>query len=383
MLLRERSEEREQRELATYALKSSNSRGRVHPEEPDRFRTVYSRDRDRIIHSSAFRRLEHKTQVFIDNEGDYYRTRLTHTLEVSQIARSVAYTLRVNESFVEALALAHDLGHSPFGHTGETVLDELMTDHGGFEHNRQALRVVDTLEKKYPDFDGLNLSHEIREAILKYGPGQENLNHEFFADEFLTPGVRPYAETQIVTIADQIAYQHHDLDDGLKANILHEDDLMQLTLWRTAHENVMKRFPSLQGRIHLLQVVNNVAKILISDLISNSHASLSAHAGLDADSLRALDEGSIDFGPEIDAQMAELQDFLNNNFYGHHELARVRVRSERIIRKLFEIYVSDTRMLPPDFRTLASMHGRERAVCDYLAGMTDRYALDEWDRYQA
>ncbi len=378
MLLRERSEEREQRELATYALKSSDSHGRVHPEEPDRFRTVYSRDRDRIIHSSAFRRLEHKTQVFIDNEGDYYRTRLTHTLEVSQIARSVAYTLRVNESFVEALALAHDLGHSPFGHTGETVLNELMAEHDGFEHNRQALRVVDTLEKKYPDFDGLNLSHEIREAILKYGPGRENINHESF-----TPGLRPYVETQIVTIADQIAYQHHDLDDGLKANILREEDLMQLALWRTAHENVMKRFPSLEGRIHLLQVVNNVAKILISDLISHSHASLGAKAGLDADSLRAHDEGTIDFGPEIDAQMDELQVFLNNNFYGHEELARVRARSEKVIRKLFDIYASDTSRLPPDFSARASTCGPERAVCDYMAGMTDRFALDEWERHRA
>jgi len=350
----------------------------VHPEDPDRFRTVYSRDRDRIIHSSAFRRLEHKTQVFIDNEGDYYRTRLTHTLEVSQIARSVAYTLRVNESFVEALALAHDLGHSPFGHTGERVLDELMAGHGGFEHNRQALRVVDTLEKKYPDFDGLNLSFEIREAILKYGPGKENINHESF-----TPGVRPYLETQIVTIADQIAYQHHDLDDGLKANILREGDLMQLKLWKEAHENVKKRFPSVQKRIHLLQVVNNVAKILISDLISNSHSSLSAHTGLSADDLRGLDEETIGFGPAIRAQMKELQDFLNNNFYGHHELARVRVRSENVIRRLFEIYASNASMLPPDFRDRLPVDGKERTVCDYLAGMTDRYALDEWERYQA
>jgi dGTPase len=378
MLLRELNEEREHRELASFALKSSESRGRVHPEDEDRFRTVYLRDRDRITHSAAFRRLEYKTQVFIHNEGDYYRTRLTHTLEVAQVARSVAYTLRFNEGFVEALALAHDLGHAPFGHTGEGVLDSLMTGHGGFEHNRQALRTVDTIEKKYPDFNGLNLSYEMREAILKYGAGSENVACESF-----DPDLHPFLETQIVNLADQIAYQHHDLDDGIKAGILKESDLMDVDLWRESSENVMRRHPQLRGRIRDLTTVNTVVKILIGDLISATERELAPCAGRDAAAMRSLPDGpGVTFSPEMASRMRELQDFLNANFYGHRRLARVRAQSETALRKLFEVYMDDTTMLPPDFRDLAAADGLERAVCDYIAGMTDRFALDEWARFR-
>jgi len=377
MLLREFNEEREHGDLNSCALTSSQSRGRVHPEEPDRFRTIYLRDRDRIIHSSAFRRLEYKTQVFINNEGDYYRTRLTHTLEVSQIARSVAYTLRFNEGFVEALSLAHDLGHPPFGHTGEAVLDSLMLPQGGFEHNRQALRVVDTLEIKYPIFKGLNLSHELREAILKHGHGLENIHCQDFRFD-----LKPYLEAQIVNIADQIAYQHHDLDDGLEANILLEEDLLEMELWKRAAEKVKARYPRLHGRIRQMQIVNTIVKLLIGDLISRSHKRLAPFDGRDAASMRQLDENVIDFSPSMVNQMKELQNLLNEKFYGHHRLARVRVRSELILRKLFTLYLENPKMLPPDFRDLVSQVGQERVVCDYIACMTDRFALEEWNRFQ-
>jgi dGTPase len=378
MLLRELNEEREQRELASFALKSANSRGRVHPEGKDRFRTVYLRDRDRIIHSSAFRRLEYKTQVFISNEGDYYRTRLTHTLEVSQIARSVAFSLRFNEGFVEALALAHDLGHAPFGHTGEDALNGLMKNHGGFEHNRQALRIVDTLERKYIDFDGLNISHELREAMAKHGPGAENTNLEHFR-----PGLRPFLETQIVNISDQIAYQHHDLDDGLRAGILKEEELMDVPLWREANDKAPPLPSGKRGRIRQLHVVNTIAKILIGDLTATSHEALKPHLDKDAEAMRKEAANVIGFSVPVQAQMDTLQDFLNKRFYGHHRLARVRVRSERILKNLFEIYRSNPRMLPPDFRALIGRDGTERSVCDYISGMTDRFALDDWKRFQA
>jgi len=375
MLLREVNEKREQRDLASYALKSASSRGRVHPERDDRFRTIYLRDRDRIIHSSAFRRLEFKTQVFIHNEGDYYRTRLTHTLEVAQIARSVAYTLRFNEGFVEALALAHDLGHPPFGHTGEGVLADLMEKVGGFEHNRQALRIVDTLEKKYPSFEGLNLSHEVREAILKYGPGEENIHTEMFRTD-----LKPWLEARIVNLSDRIAYQHHDLDDGLKADILKEKDLSEVDLWRGAEEDVKRRFPRIGGRIRRLQVVNAIAKILIGDLIENSHRALKEYDGMDAAAMREIEREVIAFSPNLQTRMDSLQDFLNDRFYGHPRLAGARKHSEEILRDFFHVYLKKPRILPEDFRNRIDGDGVWRVVCDYVAGMTDRFALDEWNR---
>lgn len=375
MLLRELSEKREKRDLALCALKSADSLGRIHPEEDDPFRTVYSRDRDRIIHSSAFRRLEHKTQVFLHNEGDYYRTRLTHTLEVSQIARSVAYTLRLNEGFTEALALAHDLGHPPFGHTGEDMLNRMMTDHGGFEHNRQALRIVDILEKKYLAFDGLNLSHEIREALPKHGPGVENIA----CDDFCTDSA-PFLETRIVNISDLIAYQHHDLDDGLQSDLLREEDLAGSKLWQEASDRIRRDSPLCSDRIRLRSVVNSVVKSTIGDLIDSFNRFLTENEGKDAAAMRATNPGFTGFSPETAVKVSELQDLLTAKFYSHPRVLRDREKVEKIVEQLFRIYLDDMDLLPDRYRRSAAEDGPERAACDYIAGMTDRFALEEWKR---
>jgi len=375
MLLRKLSEEREEKVLRRCALKSADSRGRFHREKDDPFRTVYLRDRDRIIHSSAFRRLEFKTQVFLHNEGDYYRTRLTHTLEVSQIARSVAYTLRLNEGFTEALALAHDLGHPPFGHTGEQVLNGLMNDHGGFEHNRQALRIVDILEKKYPGFDGLNLSHEIRESLPKHGPGVENgACGDFRVD------LAPFLETRIVNISDMIAYQHHDLDDGLQSGVLSEQDLSKSELWQEASLRVRQEHPGCSGRIRLRSMVNAVVKATISDLMEGFHRFLTKHEGKDAAAMREMEPQFTGFSRPMAVKVGRLQDLLMDKFYCHPRVLRDREKAEEIVEQLFGIYLNKMDLLPRQYRRTAEEEGPERSVCDYIAGMTDRYALEEWNR---
>jgi len=256
------------------------------------------------------------------------------------------------------------------------VLDRLMKSHGGFEHNRQALRAVDTLENKYPNFAGLNLSHEIREAVLKYGPGEENVCCDGFQ-----LGLLPFLEARIVNISDRIAYQHHDLDDGLKANILQEDDLAQTGLWREASDHVRRIRPDLPLRIRQLQVVNKVVKILISDLIEHSHNAIEPFDGKDAVAMRKIKKDVMGFSSETAVRVDELQKFLNEKFYDHHRLARVRKRAELNLKKLFHVYLDNIKMLPEDFRKISEKDGPERAVCDYIAGMTDRYALDEWKRY--
>ena len=375
MVLRELNEARERRELAPFALKSSESRGRVHPEPEDRFRPIYLRDRDRVIHSAAFRRLEYKTQVFVHNEGDYYRTRLTHTLEVSQIARSVAYSLGLNEGFVEALSLAHDLGHPPFGHAGEAILDRLMSRWGGFEHNRQGLRIVDVLEKRYPNFDGLNLSFELRESILKHG-GAEPLPEAKGFPSY----PQPFLEAQVVDLADRVAYTHHDLDDGLQAGLLFEEELRGNRLWREAAEAVDRQYPECRGRIRLRQVTNTLVKRIIVDMIDHSRGVLERTAPENGVAARRLSVRLISLSPEMEEKCAELNRFLDVRFYNHHKVLRMVVRSERILSDLFHGFRRNPGTLPPDYQALAENAGLERAVCDYISGMTDRYAEDVWNR---
>jgi dGTPase len=376
MLLRELYESRENSTLAPYAIKSSESKGRIHPEAEDKFRPIYLRDRDRVIHSAAFRRLEYKTQVFVQNEGDYYRTRLTHTLEVTQIARSAAYSLGLNEGFVEALALSHDLGHPPFGHAGEDILNRLMACYGGFEHNLQGLRIVDLLEKRYPGFDGLNLSYELRESILKHGKSALAKEHGSFPE---LP--HPFLEAQVVDLADRVAYTHHDIDDGLQAGILSEKDLGETQIWRRAAKVVKERHPDCTGRIRLHQITNTIVKQIICDLIEHGHERLQAAGPSSAlEARRHTGPPLISLSPEVEALCAELNRFLDERFYRHYRVMRMVVRSERILSDLFSGYQRRLETLTPEFRRWAEKVGGERAVCDYLAGMTDRYAEEEWKR---
>jgi len=375
MFLREQNEAREHRDLAVYALKSSDSKGRAYPQTEDKIRPCYLRDRDRVIFSAAFRRLEYKTQVFIQNKGDYYRTRLTHTLEVAQIARSVAYSLCLNEGFVEALALAHDLGHPPFGHAGEEILNDLMSDFEGFEHNIQGLRIVDLLENRYPNFRGLNLTNELRASILKHGAegAPENLKSQ------LTPA-QPFLEAQVVDLADRVAYTHHDIDDGLKAGILTEDVLKTTTLWREASCEVDNKYPDLKDRIRFYQITGTIVKRIIGNMSSHSHDLLNEAAPKNSDEARKHKDKLIKLSPELENVCQEMNDLLYKHFYQNYRVARTVVRSEKILNNLFNGYLRRPEILPPDFIEWGGQVGIQRAICDYISGMTDRYAEDEWRR---
>lgn len=373
MFFRELLEARERTTLAPYALFSGDSRGRRHAEPDDPYRTVYQRDRDRIVHCRAFRRLEYKTQVFVYHEGDYYRTRLTHSMEVAQVARSVANALGLNETFVEALSLAHDLGHPPFGHAGGEVLHAKMVDHGGFEHNVQGLRIVDRLERRSPAFPGLNLSFEIREAILKHG----STGADAEAPEF-HPMRPPALETQVVDLADSTAYNHHDLDDGLRAGILHMDNLADaVPIVGRCRARALHEFPSASERDANMLTVGLVVKESIQDLIRTSEEHL-RESGIDsADAARPMLD-LIAFSPDMARAQEELQDYLFTHFYRHFRVVRMMDKAKRLLGELFDAYADRPELLPPEFQKWADSEGAHRAVCDYLAGMTDRYAEQDY-----
>ncbi len=372
LLTREAKEEREERDLPPYAMRARRSRGRRHPEGPDPLRTGFEKDRDRIVHSTAFRRMEYKTQVFVNHEGDYYRTRLTHTLEVVQVARSAASALGLNEPLVEAIALAHDLGHPPFGHKGEETLDALMRDHGGFRHNRQVLRIVDLLEKRHPAYDGLNLDYEVRESLLK---GERKTAPE--AAEF-EPFPQFLLEEQVVDAADEIAYTNHDVDDGLKAGIFAEEELDALALWRRARARV--EAPGLAGRLRARRTVRALIGILINDLIEHSAGRI-AEAGFDSpEAARRAPTPTIGHSPEIRAELAPLRAFLHRNFYHHYRVNRMMAKAREMLERLFVAYVGNPGTLPPEFQAWTEREGLHRGVCDYVAGMTDRFAADEYRR---
>jgi len=371
------TESAERTDLAGYACKSALSRGRKHVEEFRDNRPAFERDRDRIIHCAAFRRLEYKTQVFVNHEGDYYRTRLTHSLEVAQLGRAIARRLRLNEELTEALALAHDLGHTPFGHTGEDVLDRLMQGHGGFEHNLQSFRVVDELEERYPGFDGLNLTWEVREGIIKHAsPYDAPL--AVMAD-FL-PGTVPSIEAQIINYADEIAYNNHDIDDGLKSGYITLEMLERVDLWRQVSAGVRQKYPTIDDRRLVFQTISALIGLLIADICATIAANLERFHIADLDALRRANRPVAHFSEPVTRQNMELKRFLFDNLYRHHRVDKMRVKAEIFITRLFETYLRYPNLLPPKYRARVERLGLERVVCDYIAGMTDRFALDEYKR---
>jgi dGTPase len=367
----------ERPDLAPYATHSGASQGRRHPETFKDNRPAFERDRDRIIHCAAFRRLEYKTQVFVNHEGDYYRTRLTHSLEVAQIGRGIARRLRLNEDLVETLALAHDLGHTPFGHTGEHVLDRLMAEHGGFEHNRQSLRIVEQLEERYPGFNGLNLTWEAREGIVKHSSEYDRCTS--ISAEYL-PGLAPSLEAQIIDLADEIAYNNHDIDDGLKAGYIRLDELAQLEIWREMLATVARKFPSLDAERTIYQAISHLIGTLIDDVVTTTLHHLQRHEISDLDQVRRHGGRLVAFSEEMRHKNSALKRFLHQRLYRHYKVERMRVKAERFLTLLFESYSKHPSLLPFEYQKKFDIFGPQRVICDYVAGMTDRFALDEYKR---
>ena len=363
--------------LAPYAVTSANSRGRVHTEASPAGRTEFELDRDRIIHSAAFRRLEYKTQVFVNTEGDLYRTRLTHSLEVAQIARSISRNLGLNEELTEAVALAHDLGHTPFGHAGQDALNECMGPHGGFEHNLQSLRVVDELEEKYASFNGLNLCFETRESILKHcsKPNAEKLGE--VANRFLS-NRRPVLEAQVTNLADEIAYNNHDIDDGLRSGLITLEQAVEVPLFKIHLDRVLGRHPQLDGRRLIHETVRGIINALVQDLLSESERRIQAARPQSVSDVQQA-EKLIGFSAEMAELNHALKVFLRTALYQHYQVLRATLKAKRVVQDLFQIFMNDPRLLPPQFFQRAE-HDVARAIADYIAGMTDRYAVKEHQR---
>ncbi len=375
MLHREEWEAFEIEHLGAWAMLSASSRGRRYQEAEHPFRTCFQRDRDRIVHCSSFRRLEYKTQVFVNHEGDHYRTRLTHTLEASQISRTIARALRLNEDLTEALALAHDLGHTPFGHAGEEAMRDLMRDHGGFEHNRQSLRILEVIERRYPEFPGLNLTWEVREGVIKHSPG-----HEKLADSEYEPEKSPCIESQVIDFADEIAYITHDVDDGLASGMLEPDSLASVRLWADTREGLNKRMTTTTDeQIVIYQTVRGLINSLTTDLIQETSRQLHKHAASIED-VRNHPARLVAFSDEMLAKKDELKSRLFEKLYHHYRVIRMGNKARRILTDLFQTYVANPMQLPPNIQSRQDDEGLHRAICDYLAGMTDRYALDEHKR---
>lgn len=367
----------ERADLAGFAARSSQSAGRRYKEEFRDNRPAFERDRDRIIHSAAFRRLEYKTQVFVNHEGDYYRTRLTHSLEVAQIGKAIARRLHLNEELTEALALAHDLGHTPFGHTGEEVLNRLMAEHGGFEHNCQSLRVVDELEERYAGFNGLNLSWEVREGLIKHSSPYDTPGGQ--AGELL-PGVVPLIEAQLINYADEIAYNNHDIDDGLKSGYITLEQLSRVELWSEVYEEMLMKFPNADRERVKYQTISGLIGLFINDLIGNTDAEIFSRGIETVEDLRRINVAVAGFSPELTRKNRELKTFLRENLYRHYKVERMRVKAERYITDLFTTYCNYPSLLPVKYRRKMDILGKERVICDYIAGMTDRFALDEYKK---
>lgn len=367
-------EQQEELLLAPYAQFSSKTRGRKYPEQEHPYRTAYQRDRDRIIHSGAFRRLQYKTQVFVNHEGDYYRTRITHTLEVAQIARSVARVLRLNQDLTEAVALAHDLGHTPFGHCGERVLNELLQESGGFEHNAQSYRIVTRLEHRYPDFPGLNLTHEVLEGIDKH--------HTRYDGETRETRNQGSLEAQIVDLADEIAYCGHDLDDGLTSGLLHFDELEEVTILRELFAKSSEKWAALDEEHRKYQVVRTLLNAWITDLVEETKRRLEHFAVKSADAIREAPEPIAAFSKEMRLKLTQLKRFLYERMYRHPKVVRMEVKAERVVRELFRIYSAMPEVLPrgTQKRLKETSEPKERILGDYIAGMTDRFAIEEYTR---
>ncbi|WP_310730949.1 deoxyguanosinetriphosphate triphosphohydrolase [Burkholderia multivorans] len=363
--------------LAPYAAHASQSRGRRYPEAPPAARTEFQRDRDRIVHSTAFRRLEYKTQVFVNHEGDLFRTRLTHSLEVAQIARSVARNLRLNEDLVEAISLAHDLGHTPFGHAGQDALNACMREYGGFEHNLQSLAVVDELEEHYGAFNGLNLCFETREGILKHC-SRENARKLGALGERFLQGRQPSLEAQLANIADEIAYNNHDVDDGLRSGLITIEQLAEVELWQRHYEQALAEFPHLEGRRLVHETVRRIINTLIVDLIDETTRNLARVAPASIDDVRAAPP-LVSHSEPVAAQAAALKRFLFKNLYRHYKVMRMASKAQRVVTGLFDAFIDDPRLLPPPYQP-DDRAQQSRLVAHYIAGMTDRFALKEYQR---
>ena len=369
---RERLEQCEDHSLARYGFHSRGSQGRAFPEAAPPRRTRFQRDRDRILHTDAFRRLEYKTQVFVYAEGDYYRTRLTHTLEVAQIGRSLATALGANEVLVEAICLAHDLGHPTFGHAGEHMLNQLMADHGGFDHNKQSLRIVEKLEKKYPEFDGLNLSWEVLEGMVKHETDYDVSDASRFH-----PDLRGTLEAQLANPADELAYSAHDLDDGLYSGLIQPADLTGIVLWERAKDSVGwdgREFSTMWRH----RLIRRLLGILIDDVLTETARRIEVAAPVSSSELQLLPENVVATTPEMAEMLSELKRFLMDRLYRHPRVMRMQIKAERIITAVFQAYVAEPRQLPYWEQDKIGDRDLYRVVCDYIAGMTDRYALQEY-----
>ena len=367
--------------LAPWASRPGLSRGRRYPQPPAPTRSEFQRDRDRIVHSSAFRRLVYKTQVFVNHEGDMFRTRLTHSLEVAQLARAIARALNLEEDLAEAIALAHDLGHTPFGHAGQDALNACMAAHGGFEHNLQSLRVVDVLEQRYPDYDGLNLCFETREGILKHcSPSNarriEQAEPGGVARRFLD-GTQPSLEAQLTNLADEIAYNAHDLDDGVRSGLLTLEQVAAEPLAARFHAQALAEHPRLQGRRLLYETIRRMLSEQVYDVIRHTRAALAEAAPASADAARAAPAPLVRFGSDMRAQSTALKRFLFANLYRHPQVEATMQAARQIVRELFAAYCADPAQMPASFAARAE---RERAVADFIAGMTDRFAISEHER---
>jgi dGTPase len=372
--------------LTPYAARDDRSRGRRYPEPKPEFRTEYQRDRDRIIHSNAFRRLVYKTQVFVNHEGDLYRTRVTHSIEVAQIARSVARALGVNEALTEAISLAHDLGHTPFGHAGQDALNECMRPYGGFEHNLQSLRVVDELEERYAEFPGLNLTFECREGILKHCSARASRELGELGERFLKR-TQPGLEAQIANLADEIAYNNHDVDDGIRAQLVSLTELRETRLFRRQLEIVKAKYPDLGERRLIHEVIRRMINYIVTDLIRTSQARIEAARPASIEDVRGQPRPLIALSDVAREEHAELMQFLRERVYRHYKVLRMTAKARRVLKELFEAFLADIELMPPEHRETAARGeatqgaaGRARAVADYVAGMTDRYAILEHRR---
>ena len=373
-------------ELAPYAADDQHSRGRRYAEPKPAYRSEYQRDRDRIVHSTAFRRLVYKTQVFVNHEGDLYRTRLTHSLEVAQIARTVAHTLSLNEDLSEAICLAHDLGHTPFGHAGQDALNECMMDFGGFEHNLQSLRVVDELEEHYADFDGLNLTFECREGILKHCPYNNALQLGDVGERFVNRQ-QPSLAAQLANFADEIAYNNHDVEDGIRAGLITSEQLLGVPLFAMFHAEVLTRYPALSGRRLVYEIVRRMINHLVTDLIDSSRARLQRSAVRSIAEVRAHPEPLIGFSEATRQSNYALKSFLREALYKHYKVRRMTSKARHTVRALFNAFFDDPTLMPDEHKdtgkrleSQSGPAGRARAVADYIAGMTDRYAIIEHSR---
>lgn len=374
---RQQLEENEDKALAPYGMRSKDTKGRQYPDNEPRYRTTFQRDRDRILHTTAFRRLEYKTQVFINYEGDYYRTRLTHTLEVAQIGRTIARALGANEDLIEAICLAHDLGHPAFGHSGEVALNRLMADYGGFDHNKQSLRIITHLERRYPEFPGLNLTWEVREGIVKHETEYDVAD----ASEY-NPELRGHLEAQIANVADELAYTAHDLDDGLRSSMITPRMLEGIPLWEILVESIGWRNGELD-EITRHRMIRHLIGLEVTDLIEATDLRLRESGVRSPLALQRLPYNVIGYSTEMQRRNRQLKDFLYANLYRHHRVVRMAVKAERIIGDLFHAYVDEPAILPAHTQVFVEERGLYRTVCDYIAGMTDRFAVEEHKKIYA